>query len=89
MDDKSRGLYHKYKVERTDGKLVGICLVLELKDPNAWQAMRQYAATVRACGYIVLAKEIEQLINSSMAITLIDRALRDKGTVIEGDNNGL
>lgn len=36
-------LYAKYVVERTDGRPVGRCFVIELDDPHAREALRAYA----------------------------------------------
>lgn len=59
-----RGLYGKYHVERTDGKPLkgGMCIVLEVGDPNAHPALRVWAETVRAAGYVQLADDIERLL---------------------------
>lgn len=40
---KNKGLHEKYHVERTDGKLIEWCFVLEIKDPLARLAMSVYA----------------------------------------------
>lgn len=72
MEDKDRGLYHKYRVERTDGKPVGFCLVLELEDQGTWQAMRQYAATVRQQGFVALASDIDSIVCAELAKSVLD-----------------
>lgn len=59
-DDKSRGLYEKYRVERTDGKTVGPCIVLELDDPNSWEALILWCNTVRRAGYEELGLDVMQ-----------------------------
>lgn len=41
--DATRGLFRKYRVERTDGKPVGECFVLEAHDRHAIAALRAYA----------------------------------------------
>jgi hypothetical protein len=42
-DDRNRGLYGKYNVERTDGEEAGACFVLAYeKDPYAWVALCEY-----------------------------------------------
>lgn len=48
-DDKERGLYRKYNVERVDGKPLkgGGALVLEFGDPQAWNAIEEYADRIR------------------------------------------
>lgn len=43
VDDRERGLYAKYRVEKINGKPVGECFVLEAHDPNAIPALRAYA----------------------------------------------
>ncbi len=48
MDDRQRGLYGKYRVERVDGKDPGACFVLAYeKDPYAWRALADYARECR------------------------------------------
>jgi len=59
MDDKSRGLYQKYKVERTDGKPLEDCVVLELKDPLARAALWTWVSEVEKYGYKQLARDTE------------------------------
>lgn len=61
-DDKDRGLYDKYIVERTDGKTLGPCVVLELDDPNSWEALTLWSNTVRKAGYEELGLDVLQLI---------------------------
>lgn len=82
MKDKDRGLHQKYIVGRTDGKSVGFCLVLELKDPNAWPAMLEYARTVREEGYVTLAEDLERTVDYEMlkaeAIQRGDRARNEQ-----------
>lgn len=73
-DNKQRGLYEKYKVERVDGKPVGICLVLELKDPNARAGIKAFADAVRGSGYIELANDIEALLSN---LPLEEMSLRE------------
>lgn len=58
-DDPTRGLYGKYQVERTDGKPMGRCIVLELDDPNAWDALETWAGTVGRAGYRSLALDVQ------------------------------
>lgn len=57
-DTTERGLYEKYRVERTDGKGVGRCIVLELDDRNSWPALLTWAETVEAEGYVALAADV-------------------------------
>lgn len=54
MTDKATGLIDKYRVERTDGKPVNWCFVLEDKDPLAIPALRAYAEAAKAAGYEAL-----------------------------------
>jgi hypothetical protein len=60
MDDKTRGLYIKYKVERVDGKSIDDCIVLELEDPCAREGIIAFAAAVRIKGYFALADDLEK-----------------------------
>lgn len=57
-DDKNRGLYNKYIVDRVDGKEVGRCFVLELDDPLTWLALKQWAGDLWVAGYENLANDI-------------------------------
>ena len=59
-DQKDRGLYGKYLVERVDGKPLkgGMCIVLEVGDPNAHEALHIWADTVEADGYVQLAEDV-------------------------------
>lgn len=68
-DNKERGLYGKYYVERRDGKpLKGdMAIVLEIGDPNAWPALMAWAETVREKGYKKLAHDIERYVKSARA----------------------
>lgn len=56
-DNRARGLYPKYRVERLNGQAVGAVFVLEFDDPNCWPALRAYADTVKNA-YPVLATDI-------------------------------
>jgi len=62
---KEEGLKHKYNVERTDGKSLGSCIVLEIDDPNAWPALRVWADTVEADGYEKLAEDVRREIGKN------------------------
>lgn len=64
-DNKEKGLYGKYRVERVDQKPIGDCLVLEFKDPNTHRALAEYARTVRKDGYEQLANDVEKLLVSN------------------------
>jgi hypothetical protein len=65
-DDKNRGLYGKYLVERTDGSTEfggkhEYCdfFVLDIThDPHAIPALRAYAESARRDGYELLADDI-------------------------------
>lgn len=58
MSDKTIGLIEKYQVERTDGKLVRWCFVLEDTDPLAVPALRAYADAAEQAGYVALASDL-------------------------------
>jgi ribosomal protein L37AE/L43A len=58
MRDRNKGMYAKYRVKRLDGKEMDSCIVLELTDPNSWPALRTWADTVEADGYVPLAAEM-------------------------------
>lgn len=64
MDNKERGLYAKYNVERTDGQELGTCFVLELKDELARPALLVWAHTLEREGYHELAKDIYAALES-------------------------
>lgn len=71
MDDKNRGLYNKFKVERVDGRSApgekhANCsyLVLDLMhDPFARDAAIAYADSCEQ-GYPLLAKDIRKIIKN-------------------------
>lgn len=58
MTSKDLGLIEKYQVERTDGKPVRWCFVLEDTDPLAPAALRAYASVAEAIGYVELAYDL-------------------------------
>lgn len=68
-DDKSRGLYEKFKVERTDGRSAKgekhhgcRYFVLDVDhDPLAFNALRTYASEAREAGYEALAEGIAEM----------------------------
>ncbi len=62
-DDKQRGSYRKYNVERVDGKPVKDCFVLELKDPIARKGLQAWAEALIAADYINLALDVAFLID--------------------------
>lgn len=59
---KADGLYRKYKVERTDGRPVGACVVLELKDPLTHAAIATWARDVAEAGNADLAADLVELL---------------------------
>lgn len=69
MEDRSLGLYPKFKVERIDGTSAPggkhhrcFCFVLDLDhDPHAKVALKAYADSCRA-EYPVLAKDLDNVI---------------------------
>lgn len=63
-DDKKRGLYGKYYVERVDGKPIkgGECIVLEVGDPNTHPAILAFADSVESDGYSALADDLRSLV---------------------------
>ncbi|HXG72808.1 MAG TPA: hypothetical protein VNJ04_19610 [Gemmatimonadaceae bacterium] len=54
-----QGLYRMYRVERTDGKPLGWCFVLQDTDPLAIPALLAYAAAARKAGNASLADDLE------------------------------
>lgn len=72
MGDRTRGLYDKFIVERTDGKSApggkhDGCqyFVLDLNcDPHAWPALAAYADACRE-DYPLLARDIDALLEQS------------------------
>ena len=81
-DNKDRGIYGKYRVERVDGKQIDRCIVLELDDPNAWEALLTWADTVAEDGYEALAGDVRAWVDEEKAIRGIDGG-RD-GEVADG-----
>lgn len=71
MKDKQKGFYAKYNVERTDGKPVGACMVLEFKDRRARVALNVFREEVKKEGYNALADDIKKLLQ--------EYSLRDRG----------
>lgn len=74
-DERDAGLYGKYRVERRDGKALkgGMCIVLELGDPNAHPALRVWADTVEAAGYHQLADDVRALVDGAATEALTQR----------------
>lgn len=60
MTSKDIGLIEKYRVERTDGKIVRWCFVLEDTDPLAKPAILVYADLAEAAGYLDLAADLRK-----------------------------
>jgi len=58
MTSKDMGLIEKYRVERTDGKPVRWCFVLEDTDPLAVPALQAYAKAAEDSGYRSLAVQL-------------------------------
>lgn len=56
--DNQRGLYPKYVVERTDGRPIEWCFVLELDDPKAGAALMAYADMCESADNLELATEL-------------------------------
>lgn len=63
-NDRTRGLYEKYRVERIDGKPLkgGMCIVLELGDPNARPALLMWARTMQERGFEALSDDMFALL---------------------------
>ena len=64
--DEDIGLFHKYIVERVDGKPLkgGGCIVLEFGDPNARVGIKAYADHVRSKGYVPLADDLDNWLDT-------------------------
>lgn len=69
MDDKRKGIYRKYKVERVDGSdKHKDCeyFVLDPKhDPHARVALKAYANSCEADGYLTLARDINMMVKKA------------------------
>ena len=61
-NNKQKGFYKKYNVERFDGKPIKSCIVLEFDDPNARVGIAAFSTAVRADGYIKLANDLDDLL---------------------------
>ena len=80
MGDRTRGIYEKFRVERTDGKSAPgqkheSCdyFVLDLThDPHAYVAIVAYADSCRA-EYPLLADDLEEMAFRSMPLTAYDK----------------
>lgn len=66
MDDKTKGIYNKYRVERMDPSPKHencVCFVLDMEhDPFAIPALAAYAKACRAEGFEVLADDLESYV---------------------------
>jgi len=63
MELKEKGLFHKYYVERVDGKPMGFAFVLEpARDPMAAEALSLYAVLADEAGYKELAKDLHAIL---------------------------
>ena len=62
MADDVDVLYEKYRVERTDGRHVGPCFVLEVDDPKTWTALLTWAETLDQEGRKELAAQIRKTV---------------------------
>jgi hypothetical protein len=75
MGDKTRGLYNKFIVRRTDGKDApgqkhDGCYYFVLDpshDPMAIPAIRAYATAAREAGYGLLADDLEAWLSTALA----------------------
>jgi len=65
-DSRSVGLYEKYRVDRVDGHPIGRCIVLELADPNSWNALLEWADSVAIDGYEILAEDVRASVSHEM-----------------------
>ena len=62
MKSKNKGIYKKYNVSRVDGKPMGLCIVLELKNETSRVVLWQYAAIAEAVGHKAFAKELRAVL---------------------------
>lgn len=85
-DDKNRGLYNKYTVERNDGRSIGEFgyLVLEFSDPNAWPAIEQWANTVFEDGYEELSIDVIERLSLAKAAWDAEHVPTDDGDTDAG-----
>lgn len=59
MNDKNKGLYGKYKVERVDGKPIKDgCIVLEFNDPIARKVIFRWARYMRDAGHFQVYEDV-------------------------------
>lgn len=70
-------LYEKYRVERTDGRHVGPCFVLELDNSLAWIALLTWAETLDQEGQTNLAAQVRKrvLVRMNVAEKLTELGL--------------
>lgn len=62
-----QGIYEKYRVERTDGKPIEWCFVLEIGDPAARVAMIYYACMVKGGERDKLAQDLFAVLDTYCA----------------------
>lgn len=72
-DNPERGLYEKYRVQRTDGQEVGPCIVMEVRDPNTWTALLVWADTVEAAGYAALAADTRAMVAAASPVEVVEK----------------
>lgn len=70
MIGKTQGLYAKYHVERTDGKAIGWCFVLQDTDPFAIPALLSYAEAALESGNQSLFEDLVDKVQSIRAMQL-------------------
>lgn len=64
-DNRDKGPFKKYLVERTDGKPIkNGCIVLEWDDPNAREGIKAFAVAVRKDGYGSFADFLDQKLST-------------------------
>lgn len=78
LEEKHRGLYGKYHVERVDKKPMNHgCIVLEWNDPAARRGIEAFAEAVRDKGYLQLADDLESRLEAyGPVLSGYDKALR-------------
>ena len=69
MNDKKRGLYRKYKVEKTEGKTDSGAkyIVLRIDKPKndaERDALRLYTRLIRDKGYEQFASDLQEILNN-------------------------
>lgn len=85
MNDKTRGLFGKYKVEKiTNPKKELDCIVLEFDDPNSREGIIAFAEAVRRDGYRKLHDDIMAKIKFYTQANLIRNVTFEMLTDSEG-----